>query len=278
MASARRRRGRLAERGPAGVGVPPGAAPPHPPLRGAHPRALQGGLRAWARAREHRPGGRRRRRHVDADRRRQDQRHPPRPSPVPGEVPEPRGAVRLRSARRRMARGHAGGRAPLHGRDHGALARLLRRARRLDAHALGRGRRARHQRHRRRQPAAGGGLRAGREAAPKRQPHRHLLRRRRDAERRGLRIPQHGRPLRPAHRLLRREQPLWRLHPRLRDHAGDAAQRAGAGARGALGRGRRHGPDGGAQGDAVGARPDRDHRGRRWSNRSPTATSTSTGR
>ena len=90
-----------------------------------------------------------------------------------------------------------------------------------------------------------------------RQPHRHLLRRRRDAERRGLRIPQHGRALRPADRLLRREQSLWRLHPRLRDHAGDAALGARAGARGALGRGRRHGRDGGAQGDAVGARPDR---------------------
>ena len=156
-----------------------------------------------------------------------------------------------------MARAHAGGGAALHGRDHGALARLLRRARRLHAHALGRGRRARHQRHRRRQPAAGGGLCAGREAAALGQPHRHLLRRRGDAERRGLRIAQPRRPLRPAHGLLRREQPLRRLHPCLRDHAGDAAVGAGPRARGARGRGGRHGRDGGAQGDAVGPRPDR---------------------
>ena len=261
VASPRRRRGRLAERGPAGPGLSARTAPAHPPLRGAHPGALQGGLRARTRAREHRPGRRRGRRHVDPDGCRQDQRHPPRPPSVPRQVPEPRGAGGLRPARGRLARGDAGGRAPLHGRDHGALARLLRRTRRLDAHALGPGRRARHQRDRRRQPAAGDRLRAGREAAAQRQPHRHLLRRRRDAERRGLRIAQHGRALRPADHLLRREQSLRRLHPCLRDHAGDAAQRAGAGARGALGRGRRHGRDGGAQGDAVGARPDRSRQG-----------------
>ena len=199
-----------------------GRAAPHPGLRGDGPRAGRRGPRARPGALQHRPGGRRGRLHRLAPLGGRRQRLAPRPPPVPGQGHHPRDQGRAGPG----GPGDAGGpdRAAAHaGRDPRAGPGLLQRARRLHAPAVVRGRGARHQRHRRRRRADGGGQRLGAEALRHRRPHRHLLRRRRGQHRLGAGEPQPDLRVGPAALLLHREQPVRRLHHRRGGHRGAAA-------------------------------------------------------
>ena len=142
------------------------------------------------------------------------------------------------------AAAHAGG-------DPRARPGLLRRARRLDAPAVVRGRRAGHQRDRRRRRADGGGQRLGAAAFRHVRRHGHVLRRRRGQHRLGAGKPQpHGR-VEAAAVLLHREQRLRRLHHRRGSHRGAAPFGAGARLRHPCLAGRRHGPARCAPGDGA---------------------------
>ena len=94
------------------------------------------------------------------------------------------GGIRSDLDRARHAR-DPGGAAAHARRDPRARAGLLPRARRLDAPAVVRGRRARHERDRRRRRADGDGQRVGAEALRHHRSHDQLLRRRREPDRLG---------------------------------------------------------------------------------------------
>ena len=164
-----------------------GAAAPHPRLRGDRARAGRRRARARARPLQHRPGGRRRR----IDRRPalhgRRQRLAPRAPPVPRQGPHPRpGGIRSTSTALVTPEIQDGAAAHAR-RDPRPRAGLLPRPRRLDAPAVVRGRRARHQRDRRRRRADGGRQRLGAEARRHQRPHDQLLRRRREQDRLGAR-------------------------------------------------------------------------------------------
>ena len=139
-------------------------------------------------------------------------------------------------------------------RDPRPRAGLLPRPRRLDAPAVVRGRRARHERDRRRRRADGDRQRVGAEALRHHRPHDQLLRRRGEPDRLGAGDDEPRRGMEAAGRLLHREQPLRRLDARLGDHRRHSALRARAGVRHPVMAGRRHGPA---------RRASRDDRGRR---------------
>ena len=155
-------------------------AAPHPRVRGDGARPRRRGPRARPGALEHRAGGRRGRLDRRAALHGRRQRLAPRPPPVPREGAHPR---HRRAARPRRARhaGGAGGAAAHPGRDPRAGPGLLPRPRRVDAPAVARGGRARHERHRRRRRARGRGQRLGAEARRHDRRHHQLLRRRRRA-------------------------------------------------------------------------------------------------
>ena len=136
---------------------------------------------------------------------------------VPGLAGDPRGG--------RGPAAHPGG-------DPRPRPGLLRRARRVDAPAVVRGRGAGHQRDRRRRRADGGGQRLGAAARyPRgRPPYRrrdgpdgHLLRRRRGQHRVGAGDPEPGAAWKLPRLLLHREQRLRRLHHRRGGHRRAAA-------------------------------------------------------
>ena len=227
-----------------------GPAAPHPRLRGNGPRAGRRRPRARPRALQHRPGGRRGRLDRLAALGRRGQRLAPRPPPVPRQVAHPRDEGRARPGVFGDTRG-GGGAAAHAGGDPRARPGLLRRAWRLDAPAVVRGRGAGHQRDRRRRRADGGGQRLGAAAFRHVRRHGHVLRRRRGQHRLGAGKPQpHGR-VAAAAVLLHREQRLRRLHHRRGSHRGAAPVGAGARLRHPGLAGRRHGPARRAPGDGA---------------------------
>ena len=164
-------------------------------------------------------------------------------------------------------------------RDLRAGPRVEPRPGRLDAPAVARGRRDRHQRDRRRRRAAGRRFGVGAQAGRHRRGRGHLLRRRRDQHRLdpGDHEPRVG--LEAAALLLHREQPLRRVDDRRRGDRRAPALRPGPGLRHRQLEGRRHGPGRGPPRDAGGGRAHaRPATARRSSRPTSTATSTRTGR
>ena len=184
------------------------------PLRACAAGAQERRRRLGPRAHLRGPGGDRLRGGGGVAAVRQDGRHLPRPPPVPGQGAAGAGAGRLGPRGRRAATGGRGGLLPHHGGDHGAGARLLRRARRLHAPAPQRVRLPGIERDRGRRRAAGGRRRLCREVRRKRQRDRLLHRRRRGQPGRLSRGVQPGRPVVAAADRLRGEQPLRGGHPR----------------------------------------------------------------
>ena len=150
----------------------------------------------------------------------------------------------------------------------GLDAGLLPRPRRVDAPAVVRGGRARHERDRRRRRADGGRQRLG--AAPCRdeRSHHQLLRRRRREHRLRPRDDEPRRGVGPAVRLLHREQPLRGVHRGARGHRGVAALGSRTGLRHPRMAGRRDGSprrpprDRGGDGPHARRRRPGGHRGR----------------
>ena len=138
---------------------------------------------------------------------RRDQRLAPRPPPVPREGAHARRRHPIRPRPPRHAR-HPGRAAAHARRDPRTRAGVLPRPWRLDAPAVVRGRRARHERDRGRRRAARGRQRVGAEAFRHQRPHGQLLRRRRHAHRLGAREHEPRGGLEAARRILHREQPL----------------------------------------------------------------------
>ena len=184
------------------------------PLRARPAGAQERRRRLGPRAHLRRAGGDRLRGGGGAAADRQDGRHLSRPPPVPGQGAAGTGAGRLGPRGGRAPGRGAGGLLPHHGGDHGAGARLLRRARRLHAPAPQRVRLPGVERDRRRRRAAGGGRRLCREVRRIGQRDRLLHRRRRREPGRLPRGMQPGRPVVAAADRVRGEQPLRGGHPR----------------------------------------------------------------